>query len=214
VRSVVVESASGPVDITVAPGKSATVSFAYKRYDDRACETHTSLEGGVLRVAVQQRSGGFDAACETAISLALPKALHDVSVVLGAGDMRLEGVNADVRFKLGAGDVVLRDVAAGSVAGRSGQGDVRFVGTLTEADVKIGAGDAHFLLTRTPPKGHLNLRLGNGNSVVELPRETRLKTTFKSGAGSLTNEFAEASSPANFVLSAAAGAGDLLVKRL
>jgi hypothetical protein len=176
------------------------------------CALDIDLKDGVLTTTAKQPGAteGRDD-CEVDLTIEVPRDVGlDLSV--GAGDVAIDGVKGDLVYRLGSGDLRIGEAELQTVDGRSGSGDVDLVGSLVSGDLKLGAGDAAITFTTPPAPGHLDVRVGTGNATIKLPKDARIRSNFKAGLGSLTNELGD-SPEAKFTISGTAGAGDMTIRR-
>ncbi len=214
VKRLVVDQAAGPVTVRGTDLRPASVHATKIRFD-AGCTLTVELSGSELKVVNKAPDVLPPPHCVVAIRVDLPWSAgpvgYDLSV--GSGDVTLERARGILTYKVGAGNVSVAGGELSQVDGRSGSGNVVLDGSWETADLKIGAGNAEVSMTRTPARGHLNLKLGTGNATVRLPRDARIKSSFKAGMGSMTNEFVD-QADAMFSISAAAGTGDLSIRKM
>jgi DUF4097 and DUF4098 domain-containing protein YvlB len=208
IKELDLETASG--DVTIKGGAAEAGVVATKRKFDQGCELKIELSGTTL--VVENDKDGSDRDCEVDLEITLPRAVA-LDLEIGAGDVDVAGVEGAVEFKLGAGDLTITDSVLKDIDGKSGSGDVTVTATIGKGELKIGAGNATINYASAPTQGSLDVRLGTGNATVGLPKDARVKTTFKSAMGSLTNEIDDAPN-ASYTISGSAGVGDLTIKRL
>jgi hypothetical protein len=208
-KSLVLASAAG--DVTIRPtGSGQAVVRATKQVFGAGCHLDMTLKDGELRV--ESRALATGATCKVAFEITLPRSAG-VDVELGSGNLALEGVHGPLRYKVGAGDTRLSRLAPPSLEGRTGAGNLAVESCeLTTAQLKIGAGTAAITLSRAPDKGRLDVHLGTGNALISLPRNARVKSSFRAGLGTLTNEFVSTAN--GFEISGTAGTGDMTIRRL
>ncbi len=203
-----VEQASGLVTITATDSDTLTVK-ARKIAFESGCALDVGVTAGELRAVVKESGRSR---CEVAFDLTVPRAAS-VTVDVGTGDVQLTGLAGDLDYRVGRGNVTATEAAFGNLKGRSGAGNVSLSGTADECELKIGAGNADLAFSEMPEHGKLDLKLGTGNAVVRLPRDARVKSSFKAGMGSMTNEIGD-SAEAKYTISGTAGTGDLTIRKL
>jgi hypothetical protein len=213
VRKLVVDSESGK--LTIRGGARQAVVHARKLHFGDACVLAIDLKDGALTATAKQPDereirGGHDA-CEVELTIDVPRDVA-LDLALGAGDVAIDGVKGDLTYRLGSGDLRVGDAELGTLDGRSGSGDVDLVGSVVTGDLKLGAGDADITFPAPPAPGRLDVRVGTGNATIKLPKDARIRSNFKAGLGSLTNELGD-SPEAKFTISGTAGAGDMTIRR-
>jgi len=205
-----IENASGTVKVRAAEGAQAKVVTTKKKFDD-GCTLEIGVKGDELQI-IAKDAAGLLSKCEVDIDAEVPRHL-DAEVSLGSGDVEIVGLSGELDYKVGSGDLVVKDVHLHEVEGKTGSGDVRIDGTFTEAEITVGSGDAAITMTKAPAVGSLDVKVGTGSATVSLPKDAKVKSSFKSGLGTLTNEFTD-SPDAKFTISGKAGTGDLTIKKL
>lgn len=214
IKSLVVEQASGSVSVVSTAGSTASVQGTKHRFD-HSCAAAIDLVDGVLTIGNRAPKTLSPKQCQVDWVIQLPPSsaprTYDFNVE--TGDLTLDRVRGILRFKVGAGKVSVAGATLSKFDGRSGSGDVSFGGAFDTADLKIGAGNADVSLTQAPTRGRLKLHVGTGNATVRLPKDTLVRSSFRAGMGSMTNEFSDRAD-APFEVSAAAGTGDLAILKL
>lgn len=211
IKKLALEQASGKVEILGTDAKTATVTATKGRFDD-ACELSMATKGSELVVRNKEPSLDFNRKCQVDFKIEVPKQVA-MDLKVGAGDVTIDGVKGTLEYKLGNGDLRVKDADLAEVDGKSGSGDVEIAGHVGDAELKIGAGNAKITLDRAPAKGKLDVKVGTGNATIALPKDAKVKSTFKAGLGSLTNEFGD-SADAQFTISGSAGTGDMTIRKL
>lgn len=150
--------------------------------------------------------------CKLDIAVKIPKSM-DLELRVGSGDVAIENVSGLVDYKIGSGNLSLKNVTTSKMIGRTGSGDVSVEGTIEEVDLKIGAGDVSLTYRTTPVEGSVEVKIGSGTTTVVLPENSSVSSKFKSGTGSLTNEF-QNNSNAKFKISGTTGTGDMVIKKM
>lgn len=209
-----IDQGQGDVTIRASTKDVATVKAIRLNFDPDNCELRILVKDRTLTIINREASGLSlkEKHCEVDFEVEIPARIAtDLNV--GAGDVEIFGLKSDLVYRLGAGDLSIKDVDIKKLDGQSGTGKVDIEGILADATLKIGAGDAQITLPRAPGKGSIDLRMGTGDAVVSMPKESRVKAQFKSGVGSLTNELGDYKN-ANFTISGRAGVGDMTIKRL
>lgn len=210
-----VEQGAGDVTIRASDKDVITVKSTKLDFDTGSCELRVLVKDKALTI-INREAGGLlsTKTCEVDFEIEVPaRVFADLKV--GAGDVEITGLKNELLYKIGAGDVIIKDADLKHLDGQSGTGKVTLEGAIGDATLKIGAGDAHVTLPRAPTKGSLDFRVGTGDAIVALPNGAKVKAQFKSGVGSLTNELGDAKDKdATFTVSGTAGVGDMTIKRL
>lgn len=211
VKNLLVEQGAGNVKIVATDGKQATVEATKRAYDESACKLEIELDGKELRVTNKDSWKNLQKKCEVDFEIQVPKAL-DARLKVGSGNVEVTGLKGDLSYEVGSGNIQVKKAELDDLDGKSGSGNVSIEGQLAAGDLKLGAGNADLKLVRAEKKSKLDVKLGTGKATIALPKDATVKSSFKAGLGSLTNEFGQ-SDNAVYTISGAAGAGDMEIKR-
>ena len=184
-------------------GQSAAIVVEKKSFP-QGCSLHHESSSGILSVRVK---AGFFARCEVDLSLRVPEKL-DVTAKVGDGDLEITGVEGRMKIVSGNGDIsVLGTIEELELT--SANGDVSVTGLVgTRSIVKTGNGDIELAWSKIPDSGSVEVKSGNGDTVLRIPAGSRIKTRYKTGYGSFKNELGD-SPGARFEVSGTSGAGDV-----
>ena len=208
VKSVKIENQTGDIDISAAAGAATVTVNMLKKHDD--CEQNVQLNGYELLVKITKKSGFFKD-CSANLKIQIP-AKVDVAIANGVGDLKITGVEGNVRYDLGVGDVTI-DGAVKKLTGNLGTGDLKASGLVGSAELNTGTGDFRVAYKQAPQIGLVSLQVGTGDAVVLLPQDTKFTTKYQSAVGELKNELA-VTKDAKFSVSFQTAAGDLAIKKL
>lgn len=211
VKSLLVEQGVGKVSIIAGDAKQATVVVTKRQYDESACKLTVELDGKRLVVSNKDSWKNLQKKCEADFEITVPKSL-DAQLKVGSGDIEVVGLKGDLSYEVGSGDIAVKKADLKDLDGKSGSGNVSVEGTVDDAELKLGAGNAALKLARSDKNSKVDVRFGTGKATVTLPKDATVKSSFKAGLGSLTNEFGQSDNAA-FTISGAAGAGDMEIKR-
>ncbi len=211
VKSLLVEQGAGKVKIVAGDVKHATVEVTKHQFDEEACKLVIELDGKELRVTNKDSWKILQKKCEADLDITVPKNV-DAKIRVGSGDVEVTGLKGDLSYEVGSGNIVVKKAELNDLDGKSGSGNVWVEGALADGDLKIGAGNADVKLAKAEKKSKLDIKLGTGKATISLPKDATVKSSFKAGLGSLTNEFSQ-SDNAVYTISGAAGAGDMEIKR-
>lgn len=178
-----------------------------------SCKLTTELKRGRL-IIVSKASNKFFGKdiCQLDIAMKVPKTI-DLELRVGSGDVVVENIRGLIDYKIGSGTLTIAKVNASRVIGRTGSGDVEIEGNLADVDLKIGAGNAKLTFQTAPAEGSLDIKIGSGTTTVNLPETSNISSKFKSGTGSLTNQFQNQVS-AKYKISGTTGTGDMLINKI
>jgi hypothetical protein len=204
-----VENTTGKVAISSLEGAKATVVATKNSFSDK-CTMTVDRSGNKLIIKVEKKSSfSFSAKCDVDFQINVPKTV-DLDLAVGSGNLTVKGIEGELAFKMGSGDIS----AEGSfkkIDGKSGSGKIAIKGLTGDGEFKTGSGSVDLTYAVSSLKGELDLKTGSGNATVLFPKGTKVKTSFKTGSGEMTNEMGE-SPEAPFHVSMKAGSGDLKIK--
>lgn len=216
IRALVIDNAQGKVSID---GRSESNDFeiSISAIDDPAnCEVKTETSKGELTVTAGSREKlTFRDKCRIDIAVKAPRQVS-LDVRLGTGSLAANALSGNVRFNVGSGNTVMTGIQGSELTGRTGSGDVNVSGVVAEADLKVGAGNVQVTYDKAAAElaaGSLNVKVGSGNTTVFVPENTRVVSRFRSGTGSLTNEFPHSDS-AKIKISGSSGTGDMFIRKI
>jgi hypothetical protein len=192
--------------VETAPGGSAQAPaiVVEKESFPHGCSLHHDQSGGRLTVKIK---AGFFARCEVDLSLRVPAKL-DVTAKVGDGDIEITGLEGKMKITSGNGDIQILGIIE-ELDLTSANGDVSVTGLVgTRSIVKTGNGDIELAWSKVPDTGTVEVKSGNGDTVLRLPAGSRIKTRYKTGYGSFKNELGD-SPGAQFEVSGSSGAGDV-----
>jgi hypothetical protein len=160
VRITAVRIEGGKGNVVVQPGDSDKVEIHRKvTFRGERPQGHThDIEGSVLRL----RTTCAKRTCDISYDVRAPRGVRIVGENQ-TGDLRVSGVST-VTFKLGSGDITMRDVTA-AVDVRTDDGTIELVDARGPATLRGRSGDIRALGVRAPAltaetsSGHLQLEL-------------------------------------------------------
>ena len=198
------------VSVATTKADKATVIFT-KNKVDKNCKISAEKVENELRIKTEQTSKLFKNACDVDITVQVPKDLN-VEIKVGMGKIGIVGTQGEVDFQIGKGEVNVDGIIS-EVEGKTGQGNVVIKGLVGDAEIRTGNGDVNLTYSTVPTKGEAKIKTGKGNTVVTVPKNSKVTTALKAGHGSSKNEVGE-TPKAGFKISMDVGMGDLLVKAL
>jgi hypothetical protein len=204
IESFELEGSSG--DTVVRKGDAKNIKIiAKKKKFDKECSLEMKKTSTKVIVKVDQP---FRKTCEVDFDITLPENLN-MSLSSGSGDFDISGTKGDIVYRVGSGDVKIKaDVKR--IDGRSGSGRLDAKGNLNDIKLLNGSGETKITYTKTPVAGMIEIKAGSGDSVITLPKETKLISDSTIGAGKFFNEFGD-SKDAKFQINFKAGAGNLKI---
>lgn len=205
-----VDNSSGKIDIIAGNGPKATVDIDKVNFND-SCKLEVARKEATLIVDVRQPSSFFSRkSCDVNLKITVPKNVT-VDISNGSGNLSLKGIEGKTVFKLGSGDVNI-DAPLKDFSGKTGSGDVALKNLSGGGDIASGSGNVEARYAKIP-QGELTVRTGSGDVQVMLPKGSKVKTSYFSGAGDLTNEVGDTPG-APFIVNVKSGSGDLKIKKL
>jgi DUF4097 and DUF4098 domain-containing protein YvlB len=193
VKSVKIVNHTGNLTLTSAPyiENKATLMFNRIDFRDDDCFSRATVEGTTLLIETKSKSNFHNQdRCRTNISLKLPKKTLNYSLSVGSGELSLSGLQGDLDFSTGSGDVKAEG-AYNKVSGKTGSGKLWIRGLRGQAKLKVGSGDIKLEYQEPRPRGILDVKTGSGDINIHLPSSTRFKSHFMSGSGHFTTDLAE-----------------------
>lgn len=207
----------GPISVDVSP--------AAKPGDD--CRVTQSLQGGTLRLSAHAAKDLLFRPKSCSAGFKVSGYFAEVEVRSGSGDVSLGILSRKASIKTGSGainvrttsDLVLR-TGSGAISGEAagakleiatGSGDVNLAGLTGLVKAKSGSGAIQLDWTEAPPSGTIEVGTGSGNFAASFPKGTKLKTSVRSAAGSIHDDFDD--KDAKLALDFKSGSGDASVTR-
>ncbi|MBP9707531.1 MAG: DUF4097 family beta strand repeat protein [Oligoflexales bacterium] len=207
-----VENLSGKVTITSSDNSksnSKTIVTATKNKFSSNCKLTIEKPESKLLVKVQYFGFMNISDCDVDFTINVPKTVN-VNVINNSGDIRVTGIQGELEYKVGSGDVTA-DGEIKNIKGISGSGDITLKGISGGGELKTGSGEINLTFTNNKMSGEIDIISGSGGVTALFPKGTLIKTNFKAGIGELTNELGD-SPNAKFKLSMKTGSGYLNVK--
>jgi hypothetical protein len=209
IRRLELTNSSGAVRITAAATDRADVTADKRRFSP-SCKLTIERSGDTLVVEAKDSAWLGGDLCEVDFDVAVP-ASASVKIKVGSGALRIDGLRGDAEIATGSSNVELKGEPQ-RLQCKTGSGNVKVSGLSGGAELKSGSGDIEVNYRRPPASGKLTIATGSGDSTVSFPSGSRVATSFRAGSGRLTNDLGDTAG-APFQLSAAAGSGNLHVKK-
>jgi len=207
IKKIEVQSGAGKVKVVATNEKTSTIVIDKIKVSEK-CLITTELNGDVLLAKAESKG---DSPCEINFSISVP-AQAKLNIKVGSGDIDINNMLGPIDYKTGSGDVIITN-SGKKVEGKSGSGDVTISGIVEEGNITTGSGDVKIDYILQPEKGELEVRTGNGSTVVGLPEGSSIEASLKAGSGSVHNEIGE-SEKAKFKISVKSGSGDIKIKKI
>jgi len=208
-QAVSVKNTSGDVEISVSTSDKATVTARKIRFPE-GCDLIMEMSGGTLSIeTVEPR--GWNKSCRVDFDIRVLKGVS-LDIKNGSGDVKVEGTQGEVEFKLGSGDIEI-EAAVVKLNGASGSGNVDVSGLTGDVNLKIGSGDIELSYASPPNRGRLKVTNGSGDTTINFPEESVILTDLSTGSGKIFNEIGD-SSGAPFKVTLKSGSGDLSLKKI
>jgi hypothetical protein len=207
IRGLDLHVAQGSVKILGVEGDKATVAVSNKHLD-KSCVLTMEQRGDLLFVELINKTL-FSAHCEANFDLQVPKAIV-AKLKVGNGDISVAKTTGPFDVDSGMGNVSVLAAKLPAFEARLGSGSLRAEGLEASATVRSGMGNVRLVYSKVPGQGEVMIESGTGDAVVLFPQHSKVKTSFTSGMGSLTNRLGD-SPAAAFNVSMKAGMGNLEV---
>jgi DUF4097 and DUF4098 domain-containing protein YvlB len=204
-----VQNLSGDIQLGVTEGPEAIVESTKVNWHDKcSLKTQKTLEN--LEVVVAEKGPGsfFRKTCKANLKIKVPARVA-LNLKNGAGDILVSGIQGEIEFKLGSGDVKI-DSGTPSVKGTAGSGDIEILGEMGSTSLRTGSGDIRIELKNPIAKGEIDIKTGSGDAQITLPDTMKVLADFKAGSGQINSEFGN-DSASEFKVSMRAGSGDLKI---
>ena len=211
----VIEIATECGPITVISEDSAIKAEIAGEYNENKCEVKAEIEDRILKLSVKTKKkwlGIFgNSNCKTGFKVSAPK---DKKLILksGTGFIKVNDFVSGGKFLSGASTVEFENLS-GPITAKSGAGTVRGNIYSEEVDMKSGAGTIDLKWNKAPERGNVSIKSGAGRAVLSFPKETKMKTLYKSGVGRFNSEF-DNDPEAEFKVNCKTGAGSLNIKKV
>ena len=231
VRAIAVETDGGAITLTVTETGTVTVDASPAALPGDDCRVVQQQRGGTLTLSAHApKSGGFfggGKSCHAGFTVGAPARVA-IKAASGSGAVSVGAFSGKTEVKTGSGDIELNGFA-GSLTARSGSGKIRGDASGPKVDVGTGSGDvtlssltapvvvktgsgSTFLSWISVPRGSVDVRSGSGDLTAVLPAATKLRTSFRSGSGSLRSNFSDDSN-APLELTFRSGSGGATIKK-
>lgn len=204
-----VENTSGKVVISSTEDAKVTVVATKNKFSDK-CKMTVERSGNKLVIKVEKTSSFFSTeVCDVDFQVNVPKAV-DLDLAAGSGDLTVNGIQGDLTFIVGSGDILANGTFK-KIDGKSGSGNIAIKGLTGGGELKTGSGEIDLTYLVSSLNGELDLKSGSGDAMILFPKGTKVKTSYKTGSGELSNELGDYPEAA-FKISMKAGSGDLKIK--
>ena len=208
ISKIEVNNTSGVVNVTAVDTGKATVIPTKKKFGDH-CKMTIDKKGNTLLVEVE-KTGIYKKDCEVDFNITAPRSVV-LDIDSGSGDLKIKGTRGDLSFGVGSGTVEV-DAEVKNLDGKSGSGNISIIGLTSGGSLKTGSGQINLVYKVAPLPGELHINTGSGDAEISLPKTAKVRTSFITGSGELTNELGD-SPDSKFKISMMAGSGDLHIKK-
>lgn len=156
--------ASVKIERTRAKTESDTGSFADHVMID--------IQGGTLSVTDAHMNQDDRSDWHVSLVIHAPARLA-ATVSATAGEIQVDGMNADLNLTSDAGRIMVKGERLASVAARATTGaiDIRAGSIRGGVDATVGVGDVSVRVTTSAPTENVSLKADAGNVLLELPQE-------------------------------------------
>jgi hypothetical protein len=228
-RKLIVETDGGAITLQQALDgpSSVDVSPAAKPGDD--CRVTQDLRNGVLRLTAHAAKNVFGMSKTCSAGFTLSGYFEEIQVRSGSGDVNFGIFCRKADIRTGSGSISLHNTAAaltlrsgsGKISGdasgpttdaSTGSGNVTLSGLIGAVAVKTGSGAVFLNWIAAPKRGAVDVRTGSGDLTALFPAAAKVKTSFRSGSGSLRSDFSD-DDKAAVQLTFRSGSGGATVKK-
>ena len=206
-----VATETGEIKINAVEGDIIKVEVIGE-YDADKCEISTEIKDGALSIVAKGKRRWLwkNSNCKAGFRVAAP-ANKKLIIKSGTGLMRISDFSAGGDFKSGTGIIEFKNLS-GPIVVKSGAGIIKGNIYSEDFESKSGTGVLDISWNKVPQKGKVSIKNGTRSANLSFPAETKMKVNFKSGAGSLHNEFGD-DLKAGFKIDYKSGAGSLNIKK-
>lgn len=204
-----VENLSGHISVSPSATNKTTVTATQIKFSDK-CRMRIEKNTNKLFVKVE-KTGLFHTGndCEVNFDIKTAKTIN-IDVLSGSGDLNVTGLQGDLEFKIGSGNVAA-DGEFHHLVAKSGSGNIAVNGLTGGGDLKVGSGDISLKFKNQKPEGLLDIKTGSGNAVIAFPKGAQIKANLVAASGNLSNDLG--SNPkADFSVSMKSGSGNLKIQ--
>ena len=200
-----IENGMGRTTIQSGDRAKVLITVSKRRFTERCSvfTERTRLSEIVIRVEKP-----VDEICEADIEVTLPKKV-DLNIVSGSGTVNIKGIEGKLALVNGSGAISATGIFP-AVALKSGNGTVDIAGMTGGGDISIGSGPVALRFLDNP-KGNVDIKSGAGNTVLYVPKSSKIKASLNTGSGDLSNDLTNYDS-AEFGINVKTGTGDVQVK--
>jgi hypothetical protein len=187
--TVSVRNVSGDVNITGYEGESVTVSaFKEGRDRDKVEVVDESGAGGVNLSVKYPRECDCDASVRFELRVPRGVRLSFNKVSTASGNIRLKGVNGQVKVSTASGDVTVDEVA-GEINASTASGNVSVRNVSGTVSAQSASGDVTVEIARLEGEGDLKFSTASGNVDVRLPASLDASVHLSTVSGSVKTNF-------------------------
>lgn len=230
VRKLTVESDEGPITVrqTLDGPTSVDLSPAAKPGDD--CQIVDKLDGDSLHLIVRAAKNALGVSKTCAAGWTVTTSVESLTVRSGSGDVAFDSRARKIDARTGSGaisvgsvasnaELILRsgsgsisgDAAAAKLDAATGSGDIHLTSLIGLVKAKSGSGAIALDWVATPASGAIEANTGSGSLNAAFPKDTKLRTTLRTAAGSVKDDFGD--KDAKLSLTFKSGSGDATVSR-
>lgn len=206
INKLVIKNNIGDVKVNVSQGGKAIVTITKKNFTP-ACRVNVLKKEQSLHVEIAISDP--ESSCDANYDIKIPKEIA-IDAESGSGDLQINDTKGELSFDTGHGDIKV-NAEVTNLDGKSGHGDISINGLTASGSLKSGSGDITITYKAAPTSGELNIKSGSGDAQVVLPKDAKVKTSFRAGNGSLKNDLGE-TADSKFKISMDSGSGDLMIK--
>lgn len=203
-QKILIENGSGTSTLTHNDRLNVMIT-ATKRRGGEDCRVRTEKVAELeinVRVESELKSN-----CDIDIAVSIPQGLN-MDLRSGSGDVTLVGVKGALKFELGSASLRGRGEFS-AVDGRSGSGHVDLDGLAGGGEIRSGSGSVNVRFLNDDVRGNLKIMTGSGDTVVSVPKNTKVITNLLSGSGSVVNPLSGSTLGAQLEIMARSGSGNV-----
>lgn len=230
IDTIEISQSSGNVRVEKSSGSLIHVKATKKKFY-KGCRLTIERKDKTLVVSVKKKKKwNFNVfqACEVELTILIPtklkqiirsgsgdvsiqKTLGDIDFVTGSADITISTVSDRIQGRSGSGTVTVTSLSEGkSVDLKTGSGSITVNNSHKNLDLRSGSGDITIKQLKHYKNGEIAIRTGSGDATLTFPKQALLKTSFRSGSGSISSEFKN-SEQSSFSVSMQSGSGSLKI---
>lgn len=216
VSNIAVEICASNVTVEAVAGNDFTISCTGK--SSIVTDTEVTLNSSTIKVKENSiKNSGFNLGLPQVtmgrkVIIGIPENYTgDISVVCGAGNLKLSKLNSSsLQIEGGAGNLTIDDIQFSNLALSQGVGNTDISLKRKSGNMDIDGGVGNLTLNLQEVGGNLTYEGGVGNTKIYVPENAPINFDTETGLGHCTVT-AKTSSKTDYIFSISVGVGDLVI---